>query len=144
MLQNLKPVRCISSKCFEKNLLWTNYSSIFFESSESDRVFKCLHDSNSVLRAAGINSEIFFGRTVSWMCKKLTSVSQFHRFGSYFFGCWFLLLIYRTWYYILLMFKDHSHSTLSHLLDVPPVLSQTSFLVFLLVTCSGPPDCRSS
>ena len=36
----------------------------FFESSESDRVFKYLHDSNSIFRAAGINSEIFSARTV--------------------------------------------------------------------------------
>ena len=28
-----------------------------FESSESHRVFKCVHDSNSIFRAAGINSE---------------------------------------------------------------------------------------
>ena len=32
----------------------------FFESTESDRVYKYLHDSNSIFRAAGINSEIFF------------------------------------------------------------------------------------
>ena len=29
----------------------------FLESSESDRVFNCLHDSNSIFRARGINSE---------------------------------------------------------------------------------------
>ena len=29
----------------------------FFESSESDRVFNFLHDSNSIFRARGINSE---------------------------------------------------------------------------------------
>ena len=36
----------------------------FSESSESDRVFNCLHDSNSIFRARGINSEIFSGGTV--------------------------------------------------------------------------------
>ena len=36
----------------------------YFESSESYRVFNDLHDSDSILRAAGINSERFFGRTV--------------------------------------------------------------------------------
>ena len=35
-----------------------------FKSSESDRIFNYLHDSNSILRARGINSEWFFGRTV--------------------------------------------------------------------------------
>ena len=35
-----------------------------FESSESDRVFNHLHDSNSIFRARGINSEWIFGRTV--------------------------------------------------------------------------------
>ena len=34
------------------------------KSSESDRVFNDLHDSNSIFLAAGINSEIFFGRMV--------------------------------------------------------------------------------
>ena len=37
----------------------------FFESSESDRVFNYLHDSNSIFRARGINSEWFSGGTVS-------------------------------------------------------------------------------
>ena len=37
----------------------------FFESSESDRVFNYLHDSNSIFRAAGFNSETFSGGTVS-------------------------------------------------------------------------------
>ena len=36
----------------------------FFESSESERVFNYLHDSNSILRAAGINSEWVSGGTV--------------------------------------------------------------------------------
>ena len=48
-----------------KNPRQTNYFLIFsFESSESDRVFNYLHDSNSIFRARGINSEWFFGRTV--------------------------------------------------------------------------------
>ena len=42
-----------------------------------------------------------------------------------------------------LVFTDHSHSTMSHMPDVPPVLSQTSFLLSLLVTCGDPPDCCS-
>ena len=36
----------------------------FFESSESDRVFIYLHDSNSIFRARGIKSEWFRARTV--------------------------------------------------------------------------------
>ena len=36
----------------------------FFESSEFDRVFNYLHDSNSNFRAGRIKSENFFGRTV--------------------------------------------------------------------------------
>ena len=62
----LKPVRWISSKCFEKKK--SPFGRIilpfFFESSESDRVFNYLQDSNSIFRAAGIDSERCFGRTV--------------------------------------------------------------------------------
>ena len=36
----------------------------FFESSESDRVFNYLHDSNSIFRARRMKSENVFGRTV--------------------------------------------------------------------------------
>ena len=36
----------------------------FFESSESDRVFNYLHDSNSIFRARRINSEWVSGGTV--------------------------------------------------------------------------------
>ena len=36
-----------------------------FESSESYRVFNYLHDSNSIFRAAGINSEWYSGGTVN-------------------------------------------------------------------------------
>ena len=36
----------------------------FFESSESDRVFNYLHDSNAIFRAGRINSEWVFRRTV--------------------------------------------------------------------------------
>ena len=36
----------------------------FFESSESDRVFNYLHDSNSIFRARGIKSEWVFRCTV--------------------------------------------------------------------------------
>ena len=36
----------------------------FFESSESDRVFIYLHDSNSIFRAQGINSEWVSARIV--------------------------------------------------------------------------------
>ena len=49
----------------KNNPFRTNYSSIFFfESSESDRVFNYLHDSNSIFRVGRINSEWVFGRTV--------------------------------------------------------------------------------
>ena len=37
----------------------------FFESSESGRVFNYLHDSNSIFRVGGIDSEWVFRRTVS-------------------------------------------------------------------------------
>ena len=36
----------------------------FYESSESDRVFNYFHDSNSIFRARGINSEWIRARTV--------------------------------------------------------------------------------
>ena len=45
----------------------------FFESSESDRVFIYLHDSNSIFRAWGINSESVSARTVLWT-RHLTGV----------------------------------------------------------------------
>ena len=48
----------------KKNPFRTIYSSIFFESPESDRVFNYSHDSNSSFRAAGMNSEWFRARTV--------------------------------------------------------------------------------
>ena len=35
------------------------FPHLFFESSESYRVFNYLHDSNSIFRGAGINTEIF-------------------------------------------------------------------------------------
>ena len=47
-----------------KNRFRTNYSSFFFESSESYRFFNYLHDSNSNFRAAGIYSEEVFRCTV--------------------------------------------------------------------------------
>ena len=49
---------------FRKKSISDELFPFFFESSESDRVFNYLHDSNSIFRAAGINSMIFFGRTV--------------------------------------------------------------------------------
>ena len=48
----------------KKSLSDELFLHFFFESLESDRVFNCLHDSNSIFRAAGKISEIFFGRTV--------------------------------------------------------------------------------
>ena len=49
----------------KKKLRRTNYSSFFFlESSESDRVFNYLHDSNSIFRAGRINSGWVWARTV--------------------------------------------------------------------------------
>ena len=62
--KTLKSARWISSKCFEKIPLGRIIPPFFFESSEADRVINYLHDSNSIFRAAGINSEIVFGRTV--------------------------------------------------------------------------------
>ena len=52
------------SKKYLSNELFLHF---FFESSEPDRGFNYLDDSNSIFRAAGINSEIFFGRTVNVM-----------------------------------------------------------------------------
>ena len=63
-LRNLKSARRSSSKCFEKIPFGRNYSSFSFERSESYSVFNCLHDSHSIFRAAGRNSEIFSARTV--------------------------------------------------------------------------------
>ena len=49
----------------KKNLSDKLFLHFSFESSESDRVFNYLHDSNSIFRAWGIKSENFFGCTVS-------------------------------------------------------------------------------
>ena len=51
----------VSKKKSPSNELFLHF---FFESSESDRVFNYLHDSNSIFRAGGINSEWVFGCTV--------------------------------------------------------------------------------
>ena len=62
-MRTLKPVRRISSKCFaQKPLSDELFLECFFESSEPDRVFIYLHDSNSIFRAAGIVSEGVLGR----------------------------------------------------------------------------------
>ena len=50
----------------KKNPFRTNYSSIFSAKVQNLAVFFIyLHDSNSIFRAAGINSEIFSARTVT-------------------------------------------------------------------------------
>ena len=46
-----------------KKILSDKLSSHFSSTVQNLAVFIYLHDSNSILRAAGINSEIFFGRT---------------------------------------------------------------------------------
>ena len=43
----------------------------FVESSESDRVFFYLHDSNSIFRARGINSDWVSARIVCWFAGDL-------------------------------------------------------------------------
>ena len=48
----------------KKNPRRTNYSSIFSAKVQNLAVLNHLHDSNSIFRAAGINSEGGFGRTV--------------------------------------------------------------------------------
>ena len=48
----------------KKNPLDELFLHFSFESSESDRFFNYLHDSNSIFRARGINSEWVIGRTV--------------------------------------------------------------------------------
>ena len=49
----------------KKNLSDELFLPFFIESSESDRFFNYLHDSNSIFRERGINSEWVFGRRVS-------------------------------------------------------------------------------
>ena len=51
-------------KMFRKIPVGRIIPPFFFESSESDRFFNYLHDSNSILRARGINSEWVSGGTV--------------------------------------------------------------------------------
>ena len=49
----------------KRNPRRTNYFSIFSSKVQNLTVFfNYLHDSNSIFRAGGINSELFFGRTV--------------------------------------------------------------------------------
>ena len=56
----------LSPKCFENKKISVGriIPPFFFESSESDRVFIYLHDSNSIFRAPGIKSEWVWNRTV--------------------------------------------------------------------------------
>ena len=64
--KTLEPARWSSPKCFEKKIPFGRIvPPFFFESSESDRFFNSLHDSNSTFRVGRINSEIFSARTVS-------------------------------------------------------------------------------
>ena len=60
--KTLKPARWISPTCFEKKKkpFGRIVPPFFFESSESDRVFIYLHDSNSIFRTTRINSEEVF------------------------------------------------------------------------------------
>ena len=48
-------------KMFRKIFFGRIIPPFFFESSESDRVFNYLHDSNSIFRARGNNSECVSG-----------------------------------------------------------------------------------
>ena len=59
-LRTPKSARWISPTCFEK-ITFGRIIPPFFESSESDRFFKHLHDSNSIFRAGWINSENIMG-----------------------------------------------------------------------------------
>ena len=60
------------AQMFRKNPRRTNYSSIFPSKVQNLFVFsKYLHDSNSIFRARGINSEIFSGGTVFLTMKVL-------------------------------------------------------------------------
>ena len=54
----------------------------FFESSESDRFYNYLHDSNSIFRAPGINSEWVSGGTV--LFKRTTATLLMSKFGQSF------------------------------------------------------------
>ena len=66
MFQDPKTGQMNWPKMFRKKFLVGRIiPPFFFESSESDRVFNYLHDSNSIFRARRINSEIFFGRKLS-------------------------------------------------------------------------------
>ena len=53
----------LAQKVSKKSLSDELFLHFFFESSESDRVFNYLHDSNSIFRAAGIDSERVRDRT---------------------------------------------------------------------------------
>ena len=66
MFQDPQTRQMNQPKMFRKKILFRRIiPPFFFESSESDRFFNYLHDSNSIFWAQGIKSELFFGRTVS-------------------------------------------------------------------------------
>ena len=65
MLENPQTRQMKQLKMFRENVLFGRIILDFsFECSESSRVFNYLHDSHSIFRAAGINTEIFLGRMV--------------------------------------------------------------------------------
>ena len=64
-LRTSKPARRIGPRMFrKKSPSDESFLHFFCKSSESDRVFNHLHDSNSIFRARGINSEWVSGGTV--------------------------------------------------------------------------------
>ena len=66
MLENLQnPPDEFAQHVSKKSLSDELFLHCFFESSESDRVFNYIHDSNSIFRVGGINSEWVSARTVS-------------------------------------------------------------------------------
>ena len=56
MLENPQIRQMNWPKMFRKKIPFGRFLHFFFESSESDRVFNYLFDSNSIFRARGINS----------------------------------------------------------------------------------------
>ena len=73
MFENSQIRQVNSPNMFRKKSLSDEiFLHFLFQNSESDRVFIYLHDSNSIFRAGGINSEWVSGRTVvSCMTSKL-------------------------------------------------------------------------
>ena len=88
MFQNPQTRQMNKPKMFRNKIFFGRIiPPFFFETSESDRVFNYLHDSNSIFRTAGINSEIFFGRTVYLACARWVRSTSNCRLVHYACAC---------------------------------------------------------